>query len=73
VHQKTHADETEVMVASIKGQLAEPQSDLIPSTSALSSALLLDIGFATLNKYYAINTNCLDVRQKPWLLQSRAS
>ena len=32
-----------------------PIYDLIPSTSALSSALLLDIGFAILNKYCTID------------------
>ena len=48
------------MVASIKGQLAALRSDLTPSTSALPFALLLNIEFAIFNKYYAINTKCLD-------------
>ena len=68
VHQKTHVDETEVMVA--EGQLAEPRYDNLNEHS-ISSALLLDIGFATINKYYAINAKCSD-ETEPWLLRPRA-
>ena len=49
------SDGVKTQVASIKGQAVEFRSDLTPSTGALSSALLLDIEFAVLNKSRAID------------------